>query len=58
MVGKVIRGKRVQGLIRYVFGPDNHGKHHDPHVIAGFRPVEDLEPSHRADGSLDFQVLD
>ncbi|WP_106398947.1 relaxase/mobilization nuclease domain-containing protein [Actinocorallia populi] len=58
MVGKVIRGKRVQGLIRYVFGPDNHGKHHVPHVIAGFRPVEDLEPSHRADGSLDFQVLD
>ncbi|WP_344452865.1 relaxase/mobilization nuclease domain-containing protein [Actinocorallia aurantiaca] len=45
-------------MIRYVLGPDNHGKHHDPHVIAGFRPVEDLEPARRSDGSPDFRTLD
>ena len=53
-----MRGRRVQGLIRYLFGPGNRGEHHDPHMVAGFRPTGDLEPPRMPDGRLDFRALD
>lgn len=58
MIGKVLRGKRVQGLIRYLYGPGRHGEHRDPHIVAGFRSPEELEPDVRPDGSRDFRRLD
>ncbi len=58
MIGKVLRGKRVQGLIRYLYGPGRHGEHRDPHIVAGFRSPADLEPSMTTDGSRDFRRLD
>ena len=53
-----MRGKRVQGLIRYLFGPEEHGRHDNPHIVAGFRSAKDLEPPKRADGRPDFRRLD
>ncbi|MFI0486769.1 relaxase/mobilization nuclease domain-containing protein [Actinomadura sp. 9N215] len=58
MIGKVLRGKRVQGLIRYLYGPGRCGEHHDPHIVAGFRSPAELEPALRADGRRDFRRLD
>ncbi|GAA4238093.1 hypothetical protein GCM10022254_52570 [Actinomadura meridiana] len=58
MIGKVLRGKRVQGLIRYLYGPGRHGEHHDPRIVAGFRSPVELEPGSQADGSRDFRRLD
>lgn len=58
MIGKVLRGKRVQGLIRYLYGPGRHGEHRDPHIVAGFRSPAELGPALRADGSRDFRRLD
>ena len=58
MIGKVCpRGQDVAGLIRYLYGPGRREEHTDPHIIAGYRPPEDLEPSLRANGSRDFRRL-
>ena len=35
LIGKVLRGTRVAGLIRYLYGPGRHGEHTDPRLIAG-----------------------
>lgn len=53
-----MRGKRVQGLIRYLYGPGRCGEHHGPHIVAGFRSPAELEPALRADGGRDFRRLD
>ncbi|MEU9867864.1 hypothetical protein AB0C87_08450 [Actinomadura sp. NPDC048021] len=58
MIGKVLRGKRVQGLIRYLYGPGRRGEHRDPHIVAGFRTPAELEPALRPDGSRNFRHLD
>ncbi|MFD0900125.1 relaxase/mobilization nuclease domain-containing protein [Actinomadura sediminis] len=58
MIGKVLRGKRVQGLIRYLYGPGRNGEHHDPHIVAGFRDPAVLEPAANAAGVRDFRKLD
>ena len=58
MIGKVCpRGQDVAGLIRYLYGPGRREEHTDPHIIAGYRPPEDLEPPLRASGSRDFRRL-
>ncbi len=58
MIGKICpRGQDVAGLIRYLYGPGRREEHTDPHIIAGYRPPADLEPSLRADGSRDFRRL-
>ncbi|MCG8918252.1 relaxase/mobilization nuclease domain-containing protein, partial [Actinokineospora sp. PR83] len=36
VIGKVVRGWRVAGLIRYLFGPGRHHEHTDQHVIASW----------------------
>lgn len=58
MIGKVLRGKRVEGLIRYLYGPGRRGEHHDPRIVAGFCKPGELEPPIRQDGSRDFRPLD
>ncbi|HEU5029109.1 MAG TPA: hypothetical protein VFV01_29655 [Spirillospora sp.] len=58
MIGKVLRGVRVQGLLRYLYGPGANGEHRDPHIVAGFGDLADLEPAVRADGRRDFRHLE
>jgi hypothetical protein len=58
VIGKVCpRGQDVAGLIRYLYGPGRREEHTDPHIIAGYRPPSDLEPTLRANGSRDFRRL-
>ncbi|MFI0448073.1 relaxase/mobilization nuclease domain-containing protein [Actinomadura sp. 6N118] len=58
MIGKVLRGSRVQGLIRYLYGPGRFNEHHDPHIVAGFDDASALEPEALADGRRDFRQLE
>jgi hypothetical protein len=58
VIGKVLRGSRVQGLIRYLYGPGRFEEHRDPHIVAGFRDPVGLEPAWRSDGGRDFRRLD
>jgi hypothetical protein len=59
VIGKISapRGKRVEPLIRYLFGPGRHEEHTDPHIVAGWRHPAELEPPLRPDGSRDFRKL-
>lgn len=45
-------GKRIYGLIGYLFGPGECNEHGNPHVVAGFRRPAALERAFRPDGSL------
>ncbi|MWA01563.1 hypothetical protein F8568_014495 [Actinomadura sp. LD22] len=58
MIGKVLRGVRVQGLLRYLYGPGTSGEHLNPHIVAGFGDLADLEPALRPDGHRDFRHLE
>ncbi|TDB95684.1 hypothetical protein [Actinomadura sp. 7K534] len=58
MIAKVIRGERVPGLIRYLYGPGRRNEHQDPHIVAGFDSPEALEPLVGKDGKRDFRRLD
>ncbi|MFA1544577.1 relaxase/mobilization nuclease domain-containing protein [Actinomadura monticuli] len=58
MIAKVMRGKRVPGLIRYLYGPGRRNEHRDPHIVAGFDSPAALEPPTRWDGKRDFRRLD
>jgi len=59
MIGKISapRGKRVEGLIYYLFGPGRNAEHTDPHIVAGWRHPAELEPPLRGDGRRDFRRL-
>jgi hypothetical protein len=58
MIGKISpHGKRVEGLIYYLFGPGRHAEHTDPHIVAGWRHPAEVEPSLRDDGRRDFRRL-
>ena len=50
MIGKVLRGQRPAGLIRYLYGPGRREEHRDPHLVAGWRDPAELEPPLRPDG--------
>jgi MobA/VirD2-like, nuclease domain len=58
LIGKVLRGTRVQGLIRYLYGPGRAEEHRNPHIVVGFRDSAELEPVFRADGGWDFRRLE
>jgi hypothetical protein len=57
VIGKVLRGERPDGLVRYLFGPGRREEHTDPHIIAGWRHPAELEPPVRPDGGRDFRRL-
>ncbi|MGI5157284.1 relaxase/mobilization nuclease domain-containing protein [Microbispora sp. CA-102843] len=57
MIGKVRRGGRVAGLLRYLYGPGKANEHVNPHLVAGWRDPDELEPPLRADGKRDFTRL-
>jgi len=58
VIAKVLRGRRVQGLIRYLYGPGRFNEHRNPRIVAGFDAPAALEPVLRPDGSRDFRRLD
>jgi hypothetical protein len=57
LIGKVLCGLRTAGLIWYLYGPGRREEHADPHLVAGWRDPEELEPVLRADGTRDFRRL-
>jgi hypothetical protein len=57
LIGKVLRGTRVAGLIRYLYGPGRHEEHTDPRLVAGWRDPAELEPLARVDGRRDLRRL-
>ena len=57
MIGKVLRGQRPAGLIRYLYGPGRREEHRDPHLVAGWRDPAELEPALRPGGRRDFRQL-
>jgi hypothetical protein len=57
VIAKVVRGSRVQGLVRYLYGPGRFNEHRDPRIVAGFDDPSRLEPPVH-DGVRDFRRLD
>jgi len=57
VIGKVLRGQRPAGLIRYLYGPGRREEHRDPHIVVGWRDPAELEPSLRPDGHRDFRRI-
>ncbi len=57
MIGKVVRGKAVGGLVRYLFGPGRANEHTEPRVVAGWDEPTAVEPQRTARGMRDFRPL-
>jgi hypothetical protein len=36
VIGRIYRGERVAGLVRYLYGPGRHNEHVDPHLVAAW----------------------
>ena len=57
MIAKVVRGTGVRRLLGYLYGPGKANEHTDPHLVAGFSDLRELEPDRREDGSPDLRWL-
>lgn len=60
MIPNIVRGRRVGGLLRYLYGPGRREEHRDPHLVAawdGAGPLYRLEPSIGSGGRRDFRRL-
>ena len=57
MIGKVLRGQRPAGLVRYLYGPGRREEHRDPRIVAGWRDPAELEPPLRSNCRRDFRRL-
>jgi hypothetical protein len=57
VIGKVLRGTNAGGLLRYLYGPGKANEHTDPHLVAGFADLRELDPDLRPDGSRDLRRL-
>src|ERR1700730_2098505 len=57
VIGKVLRGTDAGRLLYYLYGPGKANEHIDPHLVAGFADLGQLEPECRRDGSRDFRRL-
>ena len=44
-------------LLYYLYGPGKANEHTDPHLVAGFRDPDELEPERYRDGWRDFRRL-
>jgi hypothetical protein len=45
VIGRVLkRGKRVQGVLRYLYSAGKNNEHVDPRVIGSWRRPIDVEP--------------
>ena len=62
MIGRVYRGERVAGLVRYLYGPGRHNEHVDAHLVAAWdawTPAElaAMEPPVGERGAADYRPL-
>jgi hypothetical protein len=59
VIGKVLdRGRRVGGLVRYLYGPGKREEHRDPHIVASWSgETTTLDPTVTARGRRDFRNL-
>lgn len=58
MIGRVLkRGKRVYGLLWYLYSPGKVCTHTNPHLVSGWRHPADLEPPLRDAGKRDLRRL-
>lgn len=62
VIGRVYRGAKVAGLVRYLYGPGRHNEHVDQHLVAcwsGSTPeaLSVVEPERTADGGWDYRGL-
>lgn len=60
MIPNIVRGSRVGGLLRYLYGPGRAEEHVKPHLVAawdGSGPLGRLEPPVGLDGKRDFRAL-
>jgi hypothetical protein len=58
MIGRVLkRGKRVYGLLWYLYSPGKACVHSNPRLVSGWRHPAELEPPVREDGKRDFRRL-
>ncbi|MFI5843892.1 relaxase/mobilization nuclease domain-containing protein [Catenuloplanes sp. NPDC051500] len=60
MIPNIRRGRRVGGLLRYLYGPGRREEHVNPHLVAawdGAGPLSALEPAAGHLGKWDFRAL-
>jgi hypothetical protein len=60
VIPNIVRGARVGGLLRYLYGPGKREEHTNPHLVAawdGAGPVSTLEPPVGLGGKRDFRKL-
>jgi len=58
VIGRVLqRGKRVYGLLWYLYSPSKECVHSNPHLVSGWRHPAELEPPLRDNGKRDFRRL-
>jgi hypothetical protein len=58
VIGRVLpRGKRVQGVLRYLYRTGKDSRHVNPRVVASWWHPIDVEPPVTADGKRDFRPL-
>jgi hypothetical protein len=60
VIPAITKGKKVAGLLKYLFGPGKREEHTNAHLVAvwnGAGPVRELEPPINGDGSRDVRRL-
>ena len=57
MIPKITKGSRVQGLLRYLWGPGKSEEHTDPHIVSGYLPVDQFDAAPQLDGIPDLKAL-
>jgi hypothetical protein len=57
VIGKVLRGRNADGLIRYLFGNGRSNEHVSPRVVAGWDEPAVLDPPVTARGLRDLRPL-
>jgi len=62
VIGRVYRGRKVGGLVRYLYGPDRHNEHQNPHLVASWsgctqQQLAVVEPEWTGVGERDYRGL-
>ncbi len=62
VIGRVYRGGKVGGLVRYLYGPGRHNEHENPHLVASWsgctlQELAVVEPEWAGVGERDYRGL-
>jgi len=62
VIGRVYRGRKVGGLVRYLYGPGRHNEHQNPHLVASWsgctpQQLAGVEPEWTGVGERDYRGL-